>query len=30
VLQVRFTMRTPEDPEYVKDPGELTSKPGRD
>jgi hypothetical protein len=22
----RFSMRTPDDPEYVKDPGELTKK----
>jgi hypothetical protein len=26
----RFSMRTADDPEYVKDPGEVTSKPDRD
>jgi hypothetical protein len=26
----RFSMRTPDDPEYVKDPGEPTKKPNRD
>ncbi len=25
----RFRMRTPEDPEYMKDPSERTSKPDR-
>jgi len=26
----RFSMRTPDDPEYVKDPVESASKPDRD
>jgi hypothetical protein len=26
----RFSMRTPDDPEYVKDPGEIAGKPDRD
>jgi hypothetical protein len=26
----RFSMRTPDDPEYVKDPSEVTDKPDRD
>jgi hypothetical protein len=26
----RFSMRTPDDPEYVKDPGEVSRKPDRD